>query len=339
VDPSKLAPPVPELTLETRLRELCFVDNERDTSLDTELVRIRNAQAGNWSPVILTWFTDHSSEGHSRRIIDLLGRAFDGDDLLTRHELFVLLASCYLHDLGMQDAQIDGRGIEEMTSHDWDLVRERHPEWSRKLIVGRTLARLRDQFDIGLPQNSEFLEPIAIVAESHGSRFFDDAIAELRRRDFRPGNEPARLAAVAALLMMGDELDLHRARVDDAWPVDTINLSPVGQLHFWLHHFVTKVDFERGTPTSIRNIVLRLSFPETHEQYPADIEEWLVRRLLRQIRRTNTVLREELDGRFTWGTKVVLDREYVPGEVYRRLPRAAQRTLRAHELMSDGVIW
>ncbi|HEY5285800.1 MAG TPA: hypothetical protein VIJ50_01685 [Solirubrobacteraceae bacterium] len=328
---------MPDLVLEQRLRELCFVGTERDARLDLDLARIREAQATNWRQVTLAWFSDHSSEGHSRRIIELLAKAFDGEDLLTRNELFVLLAACYLHDLGMQDAKIDGRGIEEMTSQDWDLVRERHPEWSRKLIIDRTLARLRDQFEIGLPANSDFLEPIAIVAESHGSRFFDDDVLELRERKLRPGNDDARLPAVAAMLMMADELDLHGARVADVWPQDTHDLSPTGQLHFYVHQYVTTVDFVRRTPTSIRHIFIRLSFPESSDEYRAGVSEWLARRLLKQARRSNAVLIDELDGAFAWGPKILLDSEVVEGPIFRDLPDAARRRL-AVELARDRLI-
>jgi len=173
-------PAVADLHLEALLKGLCHdTGGTRESDLDQDLRRVRNAQAVNWKKILLTWFTDHTPEGHSRRIIELMGQAIADDELLTREELFVLLAACYLHDLGMQDAIIDGRNIEVMDSSDWELVRERHPERSEQLIINRTLARLRDEYEIGLPQNSDLLEPIGLVARSHGSRYFEAAITEL----------------------------------------------------------------------------------------------------------------------------------------------------------------
>jgi len=327
---------VPELALEELLRDSDSAAANGSTTLHDDLRRIREAQRGNWSPVMLTWFTDHTSEGHSRRIIELLGQAFDGEKVLTSNELFVLLAACYLHDLGMQDVKIGDRGIEHLDSRDWNVVRDRHPARSRQLITDRTLARQRDQFEIGIPQNSDFLEPIAIVAESHGSRFYEKAIEELRQRDFTPGNAPARLCAVAALLMVGDELDLHRTRVG-AWPSDTFTLSPTGQLHFHLHSYVSKVWFTRAVPTSVRRVALRLTFPPGSESYGNLMTEWLARRLLKQIRRTNPTLIEELDGTFSWDTKITIVRESVAGPVHRPLPAAAQRGLE-QEVSSERLV-
>jgi hypothetical protein len=321
---------MPGLALEDRLNRLCLDDSgERCAALDQDLARIRDAQRQNWTPILLTWFTDHTSEGHSRRIIELLGRAIGEEDLLTRNELFVLLAACYLHDLGMQDAKIDGRGIETMGSEAWNLIRERHPSRSRQLIIDRTLARLRDQFAIGLPPESDFLEPIALVAESHGSKFFEADIAELRERDFRPGNETARLAGVAALLLLGDELDLHRGRVDGSWPRDMFDLSAVGQLHFHLHHYVSRLDITRAAPSRQRRVSLRFTFPEDSDGYRAELKEWLARRLLRQIRRAAPVLQEEFDGALQWDDRLDIADEVTTGPIVRQLPGPAARHLAA----------
>jgi hypothetical protein len=312
--------------LEDRLRDLCHVRGERESNLDLELAKVRQAQRRNWEPVTLKWFTDHTSEGHSRRIIDLLEQMFDGDDVLTPNELFVLLAACYLHDLGMQYAIIDGRDIETMDSSDWGTVRKRHPEWSRKLIIERTLVRGRDDFEIGLSPESDFLEAIAIVAESHGSQFFERNVSELEARKLRPGNEPARLMAVAALLLMADELDLHRRRVEQ-WPRDTFRLSPTGQLHFHVHDYVGRVTIARSKPSANRRVELGLSFPVGSAGYRELVVEWLARRLLKQIRRTNPVLLEGLDGAFVWDERITIDSEIVPGPVRRALPPTATRLL------------
>jgi hypothetical protein len=126
---------------------------------------------------------------------------------------------------------------------------------------------------------------------------------------------------------MGDELDLHRSRVDPIWPKDTFDLSPVGQLHFHLHHYITRVGLERTTPSSRRRVVLRFTVPEGADAYVGALKEWLARRLLKQARRTNTVLEPEFDGAFTWDDVIAIDEEVVPGPIYRELPGPAQRQL------------
>lgn len=317
-----------DLHFEILLKRLCHdIAGKREADLDRQLLSIRDAQAVNWKKVVLTWFTDHTPEGHSRRVIELLGQAIDDDELLTREELFVLLATCYLHDLGMQDATIDGRNIEDMDSSDWQLVRERHPERSEQLIINRTLARLRDQYEIGLPQNSDLLEPIGLVARSHGSRYFEAAVVVLDERDFRPSNRSARLSGVAALLLMGDELDLHRIRVDSDWPAEMFALSGVGQLHFHLHSYITRVEFLRGVPTSNRRISLGFTFPAGAKDYPALLQEHLARRLLKQIRRTNPVLIKAFDGGITWDDTLSFAAQESGAGIYRELPVPARHQL------------
>ncbi|MDO8186813.1 hypothetical protein Q5424_19280 [Conexibacter sp. JD483] len=326
-----------EPMLEERLKALCMDSGgAREADLDIDLAKIRAAQRKNWDPVLLTWFTDHTPEGHSRRIIGLLGRAI-GTDLLTRDELFVLLAACYLHDLGMQVGKVDGRGLDAMRSSDWNHVRRRHPRQSRELIVDRTLVHERDQYEIGLPSSSPFLEAISIVAESHGSEFFDDAIAELRTRDLRPSNESLRLEGVAALLLMGDELDLHKTRVDDLWREDFADLSSIGQLHYHLHHYISVVDIRHGVPSNRRQIRLRFSLPEDSGEDVDSLQEWLGRRLLKQIARTNPILQEQFDGRLEWSDMLEFETEMVRGPVYRPLPQAAREHLQV-ELTQERLV-
>ncbi|MDA8089630.1 MAG: hypothetical protein M0Z61_05350 [Nitrospiraceae bacterium] len=58
-----------------------------------------------WKDTLLPWFTNHNCE-HSEEIIYILGQILapleNNPKFPDEHELFILLASAYLHDIGMQ---------------------------------------------------------------------------------------------------------------------------------------------------------------------------------------------------------------------------------------------
>lgn len=327
--------------LEQQLRELCHDEaGERESDLDRVLADVRRAARATWTPVLLQWFTDHTSEGHSRRIVALLGEALaTGTPLrLTRDELFVLIAATYLHDLGMQDGVVEDRVIDEHSAEQWDFVRERHPARSRALIVDQTLASGRSEIRTGLADDSQYVELVAIVAEAHGSAFFERDVEELDALQARPNNERVRAAGLAALLLMGDELDLHQVRVESLWPVlKRLGPSPTSLLHFHLHHYVVGVSFAPGVTTKHRRIELALRLPQASAGEREHLREWLVRRLVRQSRRTNAVLLKAFDGDFLWDDVLAIDEGVTDSRVVRALPEAAVRVLREDVLRARIV--
>ena len=159
------------LDLEERLK----AEDLPSLGLSGRLDRIRICADRIWNVPRLAWFTDHSASRHSRRIVQLLGALVEelqgGPQALTRSELYVLLASAYLHDIGMQDFALDGRGLEEFGIVDYDLVRTRHPERAKELIVRRALSldRGRDLFRIDIDDELQYLLPISLVSQGHGS--------------------------------------------------------------------------------------------------------------------------------------------------------------------------
>jgi hypothetical protein len=305
---------VQDLKLESHLAQACAGHGGGAANdLAEQLHAVRAASRKAWVPVLLQWFTDHTSEGHSRRIIEHLGEilAADGngrcEPALTRDELFVLLASAYLHDVGMQDGVVEGISIDCHSPAQWDLVRRRHPRRSREIIT-KTVAPSRDDIPVGLADDTQYLELVGLVSEAHGSDFYEDALAELRASPIRPNNEPVRGAGLAALLLMADELDLHQVRVEQLWPtVKRIGLSAQSSMHFHVHHYVVRVQVTRGATKYRRRVELTLDFPEGADDYRGDVRELLGRRLLRQARRTNPVLLEQFDGEIAWDEQIVID--------------------------------
>jgi len=90
------------MNLEDKLKS----NSELSSCLD-EIVKSCNKI---WDNIQLPWFTKHDVS-HSKEIIHLLGQILapieDTSQKLNEHELFILLASAYLHDIGMQNLKID----------------------------------------------------------------------------------------------------------------------------------------------------------------------------------------------------------------------------------------
>ncbi|MDP3183069.1 MAG: hypothetical protein Q8M54_09685, partial [Desulfobaccales bacterium] len=75
-----------------------------------DLQQIKGAAQQIWQTPKLRWYPDHGLR-HSHRIIELIGQIVEplyrrNPDYFLPEELFVLLASCYLHDIGMQDLRV-----------------------------------------------------------------------------------------------------------------------------------------------------------------------------------------------------------------------------------------
>jgi hypothetical protein len=285
---------------------------ERDSAevgLSARLVRVQRSADAIWAKPRLYWFTDHTSTRHSRRIIQLLGEMVERlqttSAALTRSEVFVLLAAAYLHDIGMQDFAIDGRSPDSFSIDDYNLIRDRHPARGKELIVSRSLNLdpQRDAFRIDLDDRLEYLLPIALVSQGHGSTYFEATVNELREAEYAPENMPLRGALLTALLLMTDELDLHEDRA--SFPAE-MHQSSTASLHHHLNHYVTRVSITNGSLPRFRAMRVSFSFPAGSESYQSDLRSFVVNKLAKQARRINSVLLMETSGELEIDPRVVV---------------------------------
>lgn len=293
------------LVLEQQLKDLCE-KNQPPLDLYERLERVRNSSIAIWKEPRLKWFTDHRAETHSRKIIEHIGQIIEPlqttAQSLNPHELFVLLAACYLHDIGMQDFRLsDGRGVEGFIISDYNQIREDHPQRGRELIIERTLWRGRDDFHIDLDDDSQYLVPIALVSQGHGSKFFDDTVRELQNLPQRPGNKPFRGDLLTALLLMGDELDLHEDRA--RFPKE-FDHSPNSLLHNLIHHYVTSVEICEGKTPKHRRIRLMIQYPSDADDYRSFIRDWIVSKLRKQCELTNKIFETCTQGELNWDDQI-----------------------------------
>lgn len=75
----------------------------KNPDLFSSLQDIKKFCSDTWADKLLPWFTKHDGD-HSKEIVHLLAQILkpleNHSQFLNEHELFALLASAYLHDIG-----------------------------------------------------------------------------------------------------------------------------------------------------------------------------------------------------------------------------------------------
>lgn len=299
---------------------------------------VKNAVKKVWRTPYLHWYTDHGPQ-HSRRVIDLIGQILcplcldyrfrpENDFPLSNYELYILLAACYLHDIGMQDLKVDERSVDELGPSDWEEIRKRHPQRSFEIIRDRTIKpRPRRTIDLGLAESDDddSLMPIAFVSMAHGSEYFESAVRTLQENRYHPGGKPIRGDLLAALLMMGDEIDLYKSRAN--LPDDSIRYPPLSLLHHYKHYYISSVAVQDGKSPLDRQIAMGFLFPpEAQDSYDRDLVAWVVNKIKEQANRTQDILLSSTKGQLRWDEhKPVVaeirydeygEREALPDEVW-----------------------
>ncbi len=218
------------------------MDIERKVSgkLRNCLNSIKDATAEIWRKPILTHYTNHDLE-HSKNIVDLLNKILETapDDLLNEHESFVLLASAYLHDIGMQcTLALDDPNKTSFSLEDKERIRNYHHKCSKQLIYDNIN---NSRIPLGLEQCKDYVPFIVDVVESHSSKV---KIDEIEDTSFK--HEDMKLKLLSALLKLADELDRDFSRVNinelQLW-----NIPPDSKFHWWTHHYTQSIQIKNGT--------------------------------------------------------------------------------------------
>ncbi|WP_142392557.1 HD domain-containing protein [Mycobacterium sp. 3519A] len=232
-----------------------------------------------WSTNYQQWFTDHGT-AHSRRVasyamqLTQLPLLHDSQKLTTL-EMFILWASAWLHDIGMQDLRSAGAPLGQMNSADYARVRHEHPERSSENI-------LHEWRKLGLPDgDAALVDVVADVARAHGTKFYKDTVENRLHDVSTVRNKEVRPRLLAAILLFADELDLHNQRVVllGGWPKN----NAVSEAHSFKHSIVRSV-----RPICERNggiaVELELLFPPklpvTDQQH---VQRWIEVKLQKQM--------------------------------------------------------
>ena len=269
-------------------------ENLKQTNSDlfSSLEDIKKSCAEIWKDRLLPWFTNHDC-AHSEEIIHILDQILNPieghDQFLTDHELFILLASAYLHDIGMQFLKVDGLSIDSLTETEYEEIRRRHAEASYNIILKRIQPDLtRDDFH--LPNiDEEYLPVIAKVSKGHSTDYFDSVVSEFQSDPSTPKGRKVRGELLTALLMIADELDLQAKR-EDFKEIAKFTPSSYSLVHWFKHHYVDYIEIKSGI------VKITLRFPEGAETYPELIRESLKAKLSQQIERVNPILSRATGG-------------------------------------------
>lgn len=202
-------------------------------------------------------YTDHTIK-HSERIITILNCLLvklmepnptnDPYDLqpLNEHEIFILLAACYLHDVGMHYKK-ETENLEE--------IREKHHIYSYNMIVD-SVKDPQHNYNFNIPE--EYVDSIALVSKGH--RKID--LASRTYTVYIDGiNIEIRLRFLTALLKLADELDIVYERVD-IQKLKISNVNSYSMMHWFKHYYVGGIGINNG------NIQIHFRFPqERYEEY------------------------------------------------------------------------
>ena len=296
-----------------------------DPRLFSDLQDIEKFCEDVWKDRLLPWFTNHNHD-HSREIIyilDQLMRPIEGGKAsLSEHELFVLFASAFLHDIGMQFLKWEDIPIEKLTEKEYNEIRKKHAELSSEIVLKR-VAKSVDRDDFHLPAciDDDYIAPIALVCKGHSTDYFAEVVKIFRNNSYTPKGRPFRGELLAALLLIADELDMQCKRVDFKETVK-FNLSVHSQVHWYKHHYVDYV----GISKNAVNITLR--FPSNSDDYALLVKELIKTKLVEQIKRVNPYLREGTEGVLYLDDevefKVIKDDVSGRGPAYRRSHRTEE---------------
>jgi len=246
-----------------------------------------------WRDVQMKWYTDHSPT-HSVRLVrrlDEMLAPLDGTKYFpTPTECFILLASCYLHDIGMQDMRVGGKDVEELTKEDRELVRREHAQRTFDMIrEGVLRPKGVDSVDLRIEGEEGWCRALMWVCKAHSTRYFREVVDYLRADPLVVQDEQLRGDFLCALLMMADELDLTADRVSFC-EAKLMSLSPDCRLHWFTHYYVYRV----AIPDQAITITFRVH--KDVEKHAELLKRRVAAKLDSQLKLCNPIFKEATGG-------------------------------------------
>ena len=207
------------------MRSLYNQLRQQSGSLADSLDRITNEALVLWQGQHLRTFTAHG-ESHILQVeanLDALTRALQiSPQKLQPQEMYVLIAACYLHDIGMQLGERDAR--------------EKHAQYAFDLILRSHARNNNEERRVTLPiDDRNAREAIAATARGHWTNF----AVELVREDVLVGMSRGRLRLLGLLLAVADLLDLSPVRATYFRSIHQLDkLDATAELHQTMHELV-----------------------------------------------------------------------------------------------------
>lgn len=267
-------------------RELYSALRTTNSALAADLDRVIHEALEIWKRPHLNAFTEHGAAhiAQVERNLDALTRPLQASKApLGAEEIYVLLAACYLHDIGMQLHRPDAR--------------EKHAQVAYELIL-HSFARVeKTDFRVTLPiSDTNAREAIARVARGHWTSF----ALELPEEDQLYGNRRGRIRLLACLLALADLLDLspERAGFFRSWHT-LYKLDEHGELHQTKHELVRGCRIEAPNPRDAGELQFQVRWRGKDEPIPL-LSDWVLHQCTAEWRRLAPVLRLESGGAIRW---------------------------------------
>lgn len=237
-----------------------LLENDNDLFIETE--KIKKEVGPILENKLHLNYTDHSIE-HSLRILEQLSQLvtelMSSDEKLNKYEVFILISSIYLHDIGMQferfellqkyDIKIEN---EEKLDEDLklDFIRNHHHIISKIWII-ESISGNSDYRKVyfGDPELGEL---VALISESHNIDLKENMSSY---NDYIYRGTRIRLNLLACLLALGDVLDADSRRIDIE-RLKHINIPEDSRLHWWKHYYISGLYYENGLLT------IQYNFPD-----------------------------------------------------------------------------
>lgn len=275
-----------------------------DSALHENLQAIRRAADRIFAARPISWYTDHGithSERVIKKIIDIVN-ILPEKHRLSKDEWFTLLASCYLHDIGMSYLKI-AKKTYPYDEKDFEVIRTRHPQASAQLILENAYYLEDPKQVIPLEIDSDYAKAVSLVSKAHGIDFFSETLPELDKLKSIHSDAEFRGPLLAALLLMGDELDLDSRRSKHLITplAEWADYPPESILHIYRHHYIRAANVRhfRG----FGQIYLEMEFPAESEDYAMEMFLWIVHKLRKQCRLTRDIF---VDYGLVWAPQILV---------------------------------
>ncbi len=259
---------------------------EGNSPLADELDSVCREALKIWDEQSLRPFTAHGKlhiEQVEKNIDHLSHPLMESPISLSAEEIYVLLAACFLHDIGMQLDERDAR--------------PKHAQYAYDLILYSSAEVGTEARRITLPiHDTNARQAIALIARAH----WTDYAMALQPEDYICGNQKGRLMLLGALLAMADLLDISPVRARYFRTIHHLyNLAPLSELHQNMHALVK--GFQIVRPNSALKNVLQFQLDwHTNDATVHDISNWVMHWFDSQWRRLYPVLYERSSGLIDW---------------------------------------
>lgn len=263
---------------------MTFIDELRRAGMDDHADSVEQVQGfvrRHWKGGRnMPWFTDHGP-AHSRRVADYSLQIAAIPDLpepqrLNETEKYILYCAAWLHDIGMQS--LLGKKGGTLGPPDYDNIRHEHPAESRRLIRAR--AR-----EIGLIGNDTLIDVIGLIVQGHGTKYFLDSAKELSGIKAVLGEE-VHADLLAAILLMGDEMDLDARRAIPMPGDEPVNL--ISEAHAMKHRRVVASAIKHASRGRV-GLSVRLEESPNGSNEADELELWIVEKLRMQVAMVDSV--------------------------------------------------